>query len=154
MSQTVVYCEVCGSLENVVCSLQTAKEILQKWADILCTPSLLQSPRQKKICLVHFNTKYHGILKNPVCRRGPYIFFLNLGIKIVKYQPLLNHRSRQTVQQQATTQIFFFLTQHIQNDHFHPIQHFIISQKSPLIQISSYLRKTMKSQTCPTKLRR
>lgn len=67
-------CAVCGKDKDVVCSLPTNKQILEKWSTILNTPSILVKPRQKRICLLHFKTDYHGILKNPVCKRGPYIF--------------------------------------------------------------------------------
>lgn len=74
MSQNQVKCAVCGSVKDVVCALPTAKQILQKWADILCFPSLLQTPRQKKLCLDHFEQKWHFVLRNPICKRSPFIF--------------------------------------------------------------------------------
>lgn len=56
----------------VVC-LQTSQ--FYKDGLIFCaSPGLLTSSRQKKIFLVHFQADYHNILKNPVARRGPYMF--------------------------------------------------------------------------------
>lgn len=74
MSEKEINCAVCGGNKDVICTLPTTKATLQRWAEILCTPSLIQSPRQKKICLAHFDTKFHEILKNPVSKRGAYIF--------------------------------------------------------------------------------
>lgn len=73
MSFNNTICVVCGCDQDVIVSLPTTKVMLNEWATILQTPSLIINSRQKKICLKHFKPSYHLILKNPVCRRGLFI---------------------------------------------------------------------------------
>lgn len=75
-------CAVCGGAEDVVVTLPTTKAILEKWAEILKTPDLLNAPRRKRLCLVHFELQYHRILKDPVCRRGPFTFPLEWDVSL------------------------------------------------------------------------
>lgn len=75
-------CAVCGGAEDAVVLLPTTKTILEKWAEILRTPDLLIAPRRKRLCLVHFEVQYHRILKDPVCRRGPFTFPLEWNVSL------------------------------------------------------------------------
>lgn len=74
MSEKLVSCCVCGNYSDVIVSLPLNLNVLNKWADILENDSIKISPRQKKMCLLHFPEKWHKSLKDPVCKRSPYCF--------------------------------------------------------------------------------
>lgn len=72
MASNSMKCAVCQNDSDVIVSLPVVQSTLQKWSEILQTSSLLIAPRYKKICLDHFDKKWHDTLKNPTCRRSPF----------------------------------------------------------------------------------
>lgn len=65
-------CFVCKSSENVVVTFPSTKEIFDKWIEILQIKDEIKPNQRKKLCILHFDSKWHNILLNGT--RGPYIF--------------------------------------------------------------------------------
>lgn len=67
-------CFVCGSTENVVCTFPQNRETFDQWVSILELSKPFNPADRKKICVLHFEEKWHKILLEKNARRGPFIF--------------------------------------------------------------------------------
>lgn len=66
-------CFICHSTENVVCSFPSTTAVLVKWRQILNIDSNINL-RNKRLCVKHFEQKFHHILMDPSAKRGRFIF--------------------------------------------------------------------------------
>lgn len=66
-------CFVCKSKENVVTTFPVSAKYLKIWKENLNLTCDDKALTNKKLCIKHFDTKYHAILLNPNLKRGPHI---------------------------------------------------------------------------------
>lgn len=66
-------CFVCKSKDNVVTTFPTNPKQLKLWKDNLNLTIEDSALKNKKLCVIHFDPKFHNILLNPETRRGRYI---------------------------------------------------------------------------------
>lgn len=67
-------CYVCNETEQLVTYFPSNKTTLKKWKDILKITVDDNILNKKKICLKHFDKKFHDILLDKSAKRGRYIF--------------------------------------------------------------------------------
>lgn len=71
MSFVKEVCFVCQSSENVVVEMPRSKDKFDKWMMILnVNNDKITHIQRRKICLAHFKTEYHSVLKDPHAKRS------------------------------------------------------------------------------------
>lgn len=72
MSEKNISCCVCAADKNVVVPLPVNSVTLAKWAELLENELIKTDSRKKKMCIYHFDEKWHASLLNPACKRSPF----------------------------------------------------------------------------------
>lgn len=67
-------CFVCKSKDNLVTYFPTSAKQLKIWKDNLNLTNDDSALKKQKLCIKHFDAKFHNILLNPNLKRGRYIF--------------------------------------------------------------------------------
>lgn len=67
-------CFACGSSENLVCTFPQNSETFNQWVKILQLNKPFNPTDGKKLCILHFEEKWHKILLDKNMRRGPLIY--------------------------------------------------------------------------------
>lgn len=73
MSSDKEKCFVCHSTENVVVQMPTSEQKFKKWMNILKVYNDdITHLQRRKICLLHFKSELHSVLKNFHAKRSHY----------------------------------------------------------------------------------